>query len=134
MRKVARYGAWLGERFKTYTSVLMREVGQADRAKPLRLYCAGPLVPGERKSVEPMVAGLTPGRVRSTHQRTHHLVADSPWRDRRVLVAVREYALPVFEAHGGVAARIVDDTEIPKKGCAIAHSPLGRRARGNPYR
>lgn len=105
-----------GERFEKYTTVLMREVGHADRAEPLRLYCAGLLLPGERKSVEPMAARLVPQDVRSTHQRMHHLVADSPWSDRRVLSAVRDYALPVFKAHGGVQAWIVDDTGIPKKG------------------
>jgi SRSO17 transposase len=116
MGKEAIYGASPSERFEKYTSVLMREVGHADRAEPLRLYCAGLLLPGERKSVEPMAARLTPGRVRSTHQRMHHLVADSPWSDTRILAAVRGYALPVFEVHGGTAAWIVDDTGIPKKG------------------
>ena len=105
-----------GERFEKYTSGLMRAVGHADRGEPLRLYCAGLLMPGERKSVEPMAARLVPDDVRSTHQRMHHLVADSPWSDKRVLTAVRDYALPVFEAHGGVQAWIVDDTGIPKKG------------------
>lgn len=104
------------ERFESYTSVLMQAVGHADRAEPLRLYCAGLLLPGERKSVEPMAARLAPGDVRSVHQRMHHLVADSPWSDRRLLAAVRDYALPVFGAHGGVQAWIVDDTGIPKKG------------------
>lgn len=105
------------ERFESYTSVLMRAVGHSDRAEPLRLYCAGLLLPGERKSVEPMAARLAPGDVRSVHQRMHHLVADSPWSDRRLLAAIRDYALPVFQAHGGVQAWIVDDTGIPKKGC-----------------
>lgn len=104
------------ERFESYTSVLMRAVGHSDRAEPLRLYCAGLLLPGERKSVEPMAARLAPGDVRSVHQRMHHLVADSPWSDRRLLAAIRDYALPVFQAHGGVQAWIVDDTGIPKKG------------------
>jgi SRSO17 transposase len=103
-------------RFGSYTSVLMQAVGHADRAEPLRLYCAGLLLPGERKSVEPMAARLAPGDVRSAHQRMHHLVADSPWSDRRLLAAVRDYALPVFGAHGGVHAWFVDDTGIPKKG------------------
>jgi SRSO17 transposase len=116
MDRASRFAVSPGERFEKYTSVLTREVGHADRAEPLRLYCAGLLLPGERKSVEPMAARLVPGDVRSTHQRMHHLVADSPWSDRRVLSAVRGYALPVFKAHGGVQAWIVDDTGIPKKG------------------
>jgi SRSO17 transposase len=116
MGKVSGFAISPDERFEKYTSRLMRAVGHADRAGPLRLYCAGLLLPGERKSVEPMAARLVPDDVRSTHQSMHHLVADSPWSDERVLAAVREYALPVFEAHGGVQAWIVDDTGIPKKG------------------
>jgi len=116
MVKEAGFAPFPGERFEKYTLELMRAVGHSDRAEPLRLYCAGLLLPGERKSVEPMAARLVPADVRSTHQRMHHLVADSPWSDDRVLSAVQDYALPVFRAHGGVVAWIVDDTGIPKKG------------------
>lgn len=116
MVKEAAFAPLPGDRFEKYTSELMRAVGHSDRAEPFRLYCAGLLLPGERKSVEPMAARLVPGDVRSTHQRMHHLVADSPWSDDRVLAAIRNYALPVFGAHGGVAAWIVDDTGMPKKG------------------
>lgn len=91
-----------GERFESYTAGLMRAVGHADRGEPPRLYCARLLMPGERESAEPMAARLVPDDVRSTHQRMHHLVANLPLSDRRVLTAVRDYALPVFEAHGGV--------------------------------
>ena len=116
MSRATGFAVSPGERFEKYTSVLVRAVGHADRAGPLRLYCAGLLLPGERKSVEPMAARLAPDDVRSTHQSMHHLVADSAWSDERVLTAVQEYALPVFQAHGGVRAWIVDDTGIPKKG------------------
>jgi SRSO17 transposase len=96
--------------------LLTTAIGHADRAKPLRLYCAGLLMPGERKSVEPMAARLEPDRVGAAHQQMHHFVADAPWSDEKVLAAVRQYALPVFEAHGGIQAWVLDDTGIPKKG------------------
>ncbi len=35
----------------------MSVIGHADRAKPLRDYCLGLVMPGERKSVEPMGSG-----------------------------------------------------------------------------
>ena len=35
-----------------------KAAGHADRATPLKLYCTGLLLPGERKSVEPMAARL----------------------------------------------------------------------------
>ncbi|MCB1632003.1 MAG: transposase, partial [Pseudomonadales bacterium] len=56
-------------------------LGHADRREPFRHYCTGLLLPGERKSVEPMAAQVAPDRVRSKHQSLHHFVADAPWSD-----------------------------------------------------
>ncbi|MGA2170483.1 MAG: transposase, partial [Terracidiphilus sp.] len=42
--------------------------GHVDRAVPLKSYCTGLLLPGERKSVEPMAARLAPDNVRRMHQ------------------------------------------------------------------
>ena len=63
-----------------------------------------------------MAALLAPARVRQTHQSLHHLVADAPWEDKAVLKAVREYVLAAIEECGAIAAWIVDDTGMPKKG------------------
>jgi SRSO17 transposase len=82
----------------------------------MKAYCAGLLLPGERKSVEPMAARLAPDNVRRTHQSLHHLVADSPWSDEAVLENVREHVLGAMNWSGQVAAWIVDDTGFPKKG------------------
>ena len=41
-------------RFLTYVKGLTSVIGHADRAKPLRDYCLGLMMPCERKSVEPM--------------------------------------------------------------------------------
>jgi SRSO17 transposase len=91
-------------------------VGHADRVDPLKSYCKGLLLDGERKSVEPMAALLAPDDVRSMHQSLHHLVADSPWKDEDLLAEVRRSVLPAMEKHGPVVAWIVDDTGFPKKG------------------
>jgi SRSO17 transposase len=82
----------------------------------MKAYCAGLLLPGERKSVEPIAARLAPDNVRRTHQSLHHLVADSPWSDEAVLENVREHVLGAMNQNGSVAAWIVDDTGFPKKG------------------
>ena len=42
-----------------YLDGLAGAAGHADRAVPLRLYCTGLLLPGERKSIEPMAARLS---------------------------------------------------------------------------
>ena len=62
---------------------------------PLKNYCTGLLLPGERKSVEPM-ATAAPDNVRRTHQSLHHLVADAPWDDEEMLAQVRRYVLPAM--------------------------------------
>lgn len=111
--------AFLGaaaERFRAYVEQLAQSLGHVDRREPLRGYLTGLVLPGARKSVEPMAALLAPQRVRQTHQSLHHLVADAPWQDEAVLQAVREYALAAMAKHGPIEAWIVDDTGIPKKG------------------
>lgn len=95
---------------------LAEAAGHADRATPLKLYCTGLLLPGERKSVEPMAARLAPDNVRRVHQSLHHVVADARWSDEVVLAAVRSYALTAMRQRGSVQAWIVDDTGFPKKG------------------
>ena len=104
------------KRFAAYMDGLAQAAGHADRKAPLKNYCTGLLLPGERKSVEPMAARLAPGQVRRLHQSLHHLVADAPWSDEALLRQVRNYVLPRMEKKGPVVAWIVDDTGFPKKG------------------
>jgi SRSO17 transposase len=117
------------KRFQQYVGRLADVLGHADRHEPLRLYTTGLLLPGERKSVEPMAARLDPRNVRSRHQSLHHLVADADWDDAAVLAAVREYVLPTFQKQGPLQAWIVDDTGLPKKGrhsVGVAHQYCGQ--------
>ena len=103
-------------RFAAYVETITSALGHADRAAPFRSYCTGLLLPGDRKSVEPMAARVQPGRVRATHQSLHHLVAKADWSDDGVLAAVRARVLPVIERRGPIRAFIIDDTAMPKKG------------------
>ena len=74
------------------------------------------MLPGARKSVEPMAARVEPGRVCAAHQSLHHFVAKANWDDGAVLAAVREAVLPAMLECGPVRAWIIDDTGMPKKG------------------
>src|SRR5512134_857393 len=103
-------------RFQAYINALSEEIGHADRIAPLRRYCTGLLLPGERKSIEPMAARLDPRQVQATHQSLHHFVAKAPWDDAAVLTAVCEQVLPALTRHGPITAWILDDTSFPKKG------------------
>lgn len=103
-------------RFAAYVQAITSALGHADRAAPFQSYCAGLLLPGDRKSVEPMAARLQPGRVQAAHQSLHHFVAKSDWSDDAALAAVRSRVLPVLVRRGPIRALIIDDTGIPKKG------------------
>src|ERR1022692_781068 len=104
------------QRLAAYLERLAQAAGHADRAVPLTLYCTGLLLPGERKSVEPMAARLAPDNVRRMHQSLHHIVADAPWSDEEMLAQVRRYVLPTMEKQNPVVCWIVDDTGFRKKG------------------
>jgi SRSO17 transposase len=95
---------------------LAKAAGHADRIAPLKSYCTGLVLPGERKSVEPMAARLAPDRVGQMHQSLHHLVADAPWDDEAVMRQVRAYGLAAMKQQGPIQAWIIDDTSFPKKG------------------
>src|SRR6202166_4711324 len=104
------------QRFAAYLDSLAQAAEHADRVEPLKSYCKGLLLPGERKSVEPMAARLAPDNVRQTHQSLHHLVAQAPWSDETLLQQVWQSVLPQMEQRGPVIAWIVDDTGFLKKG------------------
>jgi SRSO17 transposase len=103
-------------RFSAYVEGLVSVIGHADRAKPLRDYCVGLLMPGERKSVEPMAAVTAPQRTAAQHQSLLHFVGEGRWSDERVLAKVRQMVLPAIERHRPIEAWIIDDTGFPKKG------------------
>jgi SRSO17 transposase len=95
---------------------LAKAAGHEDRHVPLQSYCKGLLLPGERKSIEPMAARIDPHNVQQTRQSLHHLVAKAPWSDETMLEQVRDQVAPAMQKHGPVVAWIVDDTGFPKKG------------------
>jgi SRSO17 transposase len=103
-------------RFGAYVEGLVSVIGHADRAKPLRDYCMGLMMPCERKSVEPIAAVTAPGRTAAQHQSLLHFVGEGGWSDEKVLAKVREMVLPQIERHGPIEAWIIDDTSFPKQG------------------
>jgi DDE superfamily endonuclease len=62
------------DRFVAYVEELTSVIGHADRALPLRDYCAGLLTAEGRKSVEPMAAVTAPAQVSVQHQKLLHFV------------------------------------------------------------
>src|SRR5256885_2113993 len=116
-------------RFADYVEGLVSVIGHRDRAEPLRDYCLGLVMPGERKSVEPIAAITAPARTAAQHQSLLHFVGEGPWSDERVLAKVREMVLSAIERHGPIAAWIIDDTSFPKQGrhsVGVAHQYCGQ--------
>jgi SRSO17 transposase len=123
----------LEERFADHAAVVGNALAHADRQEPFSAYCRGLILPGQRKSVEPVAARVHPEQVSAAHQSLHHLVAKAAWSDDALLAAVRERVLPALGpvtarcASRGARARgdgapascwcwLVDDTGFPKKG------------------
>jgi len=103
-------------RFASYVENLAGAMGQADRARPLRDYCTGLILPGDRKSVEPMAARTAPGRVSAQHQSLLHFVGAGAWSDEKVLAKISELVVPAITKHGPIEVWIIDDSGLPKKG------------------
>lgn len=94
---------------------LAHAVGHADPRERLKGYAKG-LLPGERKSIEPMAARFYPGRVQAARRSLHHLVAKATWSDEAALAEMRRRVLPPMQQRGPIVAWIVDDAGIPRRG------------------
>jgi SRSO17 transposase len=106
----------LEARFEKYCGTIVDSLMHADREQPARWYMKGLMLPGERKSVEPMAARVQPQNVRSAHQSMHHLVAEAPWSDEAMLSAVAQAVLAKLVRDDAPVHWVVDDTGFPKKG------------------
>src|SRR5207247_2315648 len=116
-------------RFTDYVEGLVSVIGHQDRGRPLRDYCVGLVMPGQRKSVEPMAAMTAPARAAAQHQSLLHFVGQGAWSDAKVLSKVREKVLPAIERAGPIEAWIIDDTSFPKQGrhsVGVAHQYCGQ--------
>src|ERR1700756_1753723 len=104
----------------------MRPFLEACRHKRRRywapLYLRGLLLPGERKSIEPLAARVAPGH----DQELRHFVSESAWDEQAIEQVLWETADEMLG--GDEAVMIVDDTALPKKGAesvGVAHQYCG---------
>jgi SRSO17 transposase len=119
----------IDRRFEAYCEVIAEALQHADRRAPAQWYLKGLILPGERKSVEPMAARVCPDTVRSAHQSMHHLVATASWSDRAVLAATARQVVPELLKTGRQCWWILDDTSHVKKGrhsVGVARQYCGR--------
>ena len=122
-------GKSLEARFDRYCEQIAAALTHADRVQPARWYLKGLMLPGGRKSIEPMAARVQPDNVRSAHQSMHHLVAEAAWSDQTVLAAVAAKVLPELTGNSEPVNWIIDDTGFPKQGkhsVGVAHQYCGQ--------
>jgi SRSO17 transposase len=108
---------------------LANVAGHEDRHAPLKNYCKGLLLPGERKSIEPIAARLDAGNVQPMRQSLHHLVAKAAWSDETLLDEVRKRVLPAMQKQGPLVAWIVDDTGFQRRASTRSGSLVNTTAR-----
>ena len=102
-------GGWEGE-LERWLAPFLAALGREAQRRWAPVYLEGLLLPGERKSVEPLAARVAPGDA----EQLHHFLGGSP-RATAPLEAV--LAREADRLVGGPeAALVVDDTALPKQG------------------
>jgi SRSO17 transposase len=100
---------WEGELQGWLEPFLARLSRQAQR-RWAPVYLKGLLLPGERKSVEPMASRVAPGDV----QQLHHFVSTSPWATAPLEAELARHAERLVG--GPDAVLVIDDTALVKQG------------------
>ena len=108
------------DEFPEFLEPLVAELGRSERRAGATLYVQGLLMPGERKSIEPMAE-----RLGTDSQKLQQFIADSPWDEQDVWRAIRREVVPVMEP---LVAWIIDETGWLKQGknsVGVAHQYCG---------
>ena len=93
MSEGMNFDAAMERRFQDYVEDLGAVVGNDARRRGLGDYLGGLLLPGERKSMEPIAERLESENVSRRHQSIQHFVSEASWRDGPVRERVLGRAL-----------------------------------------
>jgi len=93
------------DEFPEFLEPLVAQLGRSERREGAALYVQGLLMPGERKSIEPMAE-----RLGIDSQKLQQFIADSPWDEQEVWRASRREVVPVMEP---LVAWIIDEAQKP---------------------
>jgi SRSO17 transposase len=96
------------EQFQQFLAPLTRDLGRSERRVAATRYIEGLLIPGERKSMEPMAARLGVDK-----QSLQQFISDSPWSDQDLWSSIRREVIPHMTP---LEALIVDETGWVKQG------------------
>jgi SRSO17 transposase len=100
---------WEGE-FERWLAPFLATLNRGAQRRWAPVYLKGLLLPGERKSVEPLAARVAPG---STEQ-LHHFIGGSPWPTEPIEAILAKEADRLLG--GPEAVLVIDDTALPKQG------------------
>jgi len=106
--------------FAKFMTPLLASLGRSERRRAAGRYVAGLLMPGHRKSIEPMAA-----RLKVDSQSLQQLVTNSPWSDEALWRAIRQEVIPHLEP---LEAWVVDETGWLKQGqhsVGVSHQYCG---------
>src|SRR3982750_1006916 len=95
---------------ETWLEPFLARLGHPARRRMCPLYVAGLIVPGERKSLQPIAARLAP----ADYDQLHHFIAVGPWEDEPLEAELLAQADRLVG--GPDAILVIDDTALPKKG------------------
>jgi SRSO17 transposase len=96
------------EQFGRFIEPMVAVLGRSERRQSGVTYVEGLLLPGQRKSIEPMAE-----RLGVDGQKLQQFVADSPWEEREVWRCLAQEAVPSL---GPLEAWIIDETGWLKQG------------------
>jgi SRSO17 transposase len=122
----AQWQRKLGE-LQKFLEPLVEKLGRSERRVSAALYVQGLLMPGHRKSIEPMAE-----RLRIDSQKLQQFISASPWSERQVWQAIRREVIPVVEP---LQSWVVDETGWLKQGrdsVGVGHQycgAVGKQAR-----
>lgn len=106
--------------FRSFISPLVAGLGRSERRQAATHYVEGLLMPGQRKSIEPLAA-----RLGVDSQTLQQLLTSSPWNEERVWRAIRQEVIPHLEP---LEAWVVDETGWLKQGrqsVGVSHQYCG---------
>ncbi len=120
MRWTARLWKNSVAQFTTFMNPLVASLGRSERRQAATHYVEGLLMPGQRKSIEPMAA-----RLGVDSQSLQQLVTSSPWSAAALWTTIRREVIPHLEP---LEAWVVDETGWLKQGrhsVGVSHQYCG---------
>lgn len=108
------------QQFTQFMTPLIAGLGRSERRVAALRYVEGMLLPGQRKSIEPMAE-----RLGVDSQSLQQFVTDSPWSDQQLWQAIRREVVPHLEP---VDSWVVDETGWLKQGrhsVGVSHQYCG---------